>query len=204
MSNKIYYSTYVSTDIDVVCSDDIFDTLELIKKFVKDTKECSVLDVGCNSGHDSRKIGKFFKFWHGIDNNVDSINYANTKLNEHHNNIKYSFVDANSIKSENVADKYDIIIFNYSLHFLNFKKWFSLHSFLLKPSSIIVCVEPIYEKHVRNSNIANNTNVINKKLQDMKDCINFITNYDESRLKILYNENNKYIAQFDITTLYDV
>ncbi len=85
-------------------------------KYFEDKKELSLLSIGCGEGRHERNFAKYavFKTIVGVDISQESINNAMKLASEDKMNINYFCADFR--KTKFIKDKFDVVLFDSSLH----------------------------------------------------------------------------------------
>jgi SAM-dependent methyltransferase len=111
--------------------------MTVIKKYVS-FKNKSILEIGCGTGRFTNKlVQEAVNRIVAIDNDLLSINYA--KEHYPHNNVEYTYCDANDINNNFQNQHFDIIIFSWSANYIDHLKSVLEKSYgLLSPDGKIV------------------------------------------------------------------
>jgi len=164
-----------------------------VYKMVKDNFK--VLDVGCATGEIIQNIDIKFNncLLCGIDISKDMIDIANKRIYSNNNYIK--FIN-NDFLNYNFEEKYDLIIFGYTLHHMkNFSLTLTKARDMLKDNGNIIFTVPgekyLYEVFNENLDVGR----YNEKyiISNLKKLSLFITMIDNRSFSMKFNSYNNFI-----------
>lgn len=165
----------------------------IIKENTKiNLKKATVLDIGCGNGQYTYMFSKFVNKIYGIDPSDLMLKSArNNKKIFDSNNIR--FYKGNDLNIP-FSQKFDIILYSYSLHFSsNVMKSLNNSYNLLKKNGILIIMEPIKTFSIPKLNPGNekfNKKIYEKKLNILKKTKNHIKKFIKDK-KILYESSKR-------------
>ena len=117
--------------------------IKLFNKLSIDISKSIILDIGCGNGFFVFGLSKYCKNIIGIDPSIYMIKDAihNNKI-LNYNNIKFINISIDDYL-QSINKKFNIIIFSYSIHFMNniYNLLIQIHNFL-EDNGIIYIMEP--------------------------------------------------------------
>lgn len=122
------------------------DLLNLIN-FINETYSVNiftlnVLEVGIGIGHKSIKLSKLFDNYYGLEPIKDIYKICKKNLSKHKSNIKLLNINLdNFIKNTDL--KFDLIILENSIHFIDFDNFFSSVKNILNSTGYIIIKNPL-------------------------------------------------------------
>jgi len=121
-------------------NEDCIYLLDIIKEY-KIIKDMKILDIGCGNGFYVFGLADYVKSICGLEPSTNMINSAIKNQNYFNkNNIKFI---KGSIEDNSLNDKYDIVIFSFSLHFTNDSyKSLVLSKKYLTQNGLLIIIEP--------------------------------------------------------------
>ena len=92
--------------------------LTLLKSFINDFKDLSVLDIGCGMGRWANNLKNEIRLYHGIDFSENFVS-LNKEQYKNYNNIKFMLMSASDMDLSKLDSSYDLIIIKGVLMYVN-------------------------------------------------------------------------------------
>lgn len=97
----------------------------------------NVLEIGCGTGRFTKRLSQVAEYILAIDNDIETVGYA--IKNSLRKNIEYKWCDACSLDTLNIQNKFDIIVYSWSMNYIsNRKKALQQALNCLKPDGKII------------------------------------------------------------------
>lgn len=80
----------------------------------------NVLEIGCGTGRFTKRLSRVSEYILAIDNDIETIDYAINYSSR--DNIEYKFCDACSLDTLNIENKFDIVVYSWSMNYISNRK----------------------------------------------------------------------------------